>query len=201
MTLLPRLPLGLLAIAILLLATGGCDRNGANQTVLDWEIFLDVRSVQALDRWMAGAQIETHDLRSSSIHRSIDAIRWLKGDARRTEGPVPSTALTGTVTEAPAPMATAADLPVEHLPHPMILVLRDRTTGVELARRDLTPGYNTFKTFIDATDTGEAGLLYRGNLMLVTAIDWNRGRHQSITISVLAPGTATNGQGSTMQLR
>lgn len=174
---------------VAMLALSGCDRAGASRTVLDWEVYLDVRSVQALDRWMAGERIETHDLRSGTIHRSIPAIRWLKGDVQRNEGPVPTTLLAGAVTEAPAPLATPDDLPVEEFPHPVTLVMRDRASGAELARRVLTPGYNTFKTFVDATATGEAGLLYRGNLLVMTPIDWNRGRHQSLTVSILAPGT------------
>lgn len=170
--------LGSLMLAFLLSA---CDRAGANQNVTDWDICLDARGVQALDRWLAEKKFATYDLRAQ-IYHSIPVSEWLTATPRLVEGSVPETVVGGTVAGTP----TTAVVEVEHFARPALLVLRDRATGDELHRRQLSPGYNTFKTFLSAPGIAEVGILYRGNLFLLMPIDWKRGRHQAMVISVTA---------------
>jgi len=177
---------------VVLLWMAGCNRAGPNQTVIDWDLHLDVKSVQAIDRWLAGQGLATHDL-FSGIHRSVPAARWLNTTPRLTNDAIPDTTVIGPVADVPAPVPFAGDAAVEYFEHPVYFILRDRTTGAELAKRELRPGYATFKTFLDSTGQGEAGFLYRGNLLLAVDLDFARGRHQSVTISVQAAAAVKSG--------
>jgi hypothetical protein len=171
-----------LAFALVLV---GCNRAGANQNVTDWEICLDAPGAYAIDAWLTEQQIETHDLRAQ-VYRSIPASTWLQSTPRLIEGAVPETVVSGTVRTGPIP----TDLAMDRFPRPALLLLRDRDSGNELYRRPLSPGYNSFKTFCDASGIAEAGILSRGNLLLLAPLDWSRGRHQAVTIAVTA-ATAT----------
>lgn len=161
----------------LMLFCSSCDRVGPSQTVLDWEIYLDVRTAQAIDRWVTGSRLDANTT-------NIPTERWLVGKPVLGEGSVPSTTVTGTVAEAPAPIATSPDMAIEKFPDPMTLIIRDPTNGSEWIRRELSPGYNTFKTFLDAPNAGQACILYHGKYFIVTPLTFNRGRHQAVTVTV-----------------
>jgi hypothetical protein len=196
-----RHALGCLCLG-LLLAVLGCDRSGPNQYVTDWEVYIDVRATQAMDRWMMGKGIETHDLTSSRIRRTIPVTDWLRATPRLVDGAVPETSMTGTVANAPAPLAVTAEQPVEYFPHDVLFLLRHHDNGTVLLQRDLRPGYNTFKTFLDAQGVADAGFIYRGNFLQAVAVDWSRGRHQSIIISVTAQSAGgETDRGSSLPLR
>jgi hypothetical protein len=183
----------LATLAIIGLVLTGCDRAGPNQTVVDCEIYLDVRGTQAVDRWLTSRGIETHDI-FTDAHRALAMPQWLDAAPRNEDGPVPETLVVGPVMSAPAPLAPAAEAPVEKFPHKVQFILRDKTTQAEQFRRELKPGYNTFKVFLDSSTQSDAGLLYRGNLLLAADLDWSRGRHQAVTISVLAEARTDGGK-------